>query len=263
MVGREILFACWSLADDTMLLLLLDLIVGSAVNLRLVTNIRDPAAGQVGCPYAQRCWMALELKGVPYERVEIDLRSKPDWLLRISPLGRVPALITQDDRAVVESTVINEFLEETSFNNPLLPQDPVDRARQRVLVHRVDARFIPSGFKWLCYGGSKHQQTWQEELRFWNQALVDGGGPFFGGEEMGLADVTLAPFAERLEAALGVHRQQSMRQACVDAGLEELVGWLDRLWALPAFTVTRCESVEAVARVYEPEAVRGMSYLNQ
>ena len=246
----------------SMLVGLLELII-AATAVKLVTNIRDPAAGQVGCPYAQRCWMALELKGTAYQRVEIDLRAKPAWLLRISPLGRVPALITHDERAVVESTVINEFLEETSPGKRLLPAEPWERARQRVLIHRVDSRFVPSGFKWLCFGGDEYKRAWRRELEFWNQALVEGGGPFLGGVEMGLADVTLAPFAERLEAALGAHRQQSMRAACVDAELSALVRWLERLWASPAFAVTRCESEEAIARVYEPTAVRQMSYLNQ
>ena len=244
------------------MLALIDLIF-AATTVRLVTNIRDPAAGQVGCPYAQRCWMALELKEMQYERVEIDLRAKPEWLLRISPLGRVPALITQDQRAVVESTVINEFLDDVSPDKLLLPEEPWERARQRVLIHRVDSRFVPAGFKWLCYGGDDNERAWRKELQFWNQALVEGGGPFFGGEEMGLADVTLAPFAERLEAALGAHRQQSMRAACIDAELSGLVRWLESLWESPAFAVTRCESEEAIARVYEPTVVRQMSYLNQ
>ena len=93
-----------------MLALSLPLVLAATV--KLVTNVRDLSAGQVGCPYAQRCWLALELKGVPYVRVEIDLRAKPQWLLQVSPLGRVPALIADDEHAVVESTVINEFLEE-------------------------------------------------------------------------------------------------------------------------------------------------------
>ena len=58
--------------------------------LKFVTNVRSPTAKQVGCPYAQRVWMALELAEVDYERVEIDLRAKPDWFLEASPLGNAP-----------------------------------------------------------------------------------------------------------------------------------------------------------------------------
>ena len=247
-----------------MLALSLPLVLGATV--KLVTNVRDLSAGQVGCPYAQRCWLALELKGVPYERVEIDLRAKPQWLLRVSPLGRVPALITDDEHAVVESTVINEFLEEAFPAAPaLLPSGLWERASQRVLVHRVDSRFIPAGFRYLCYGGDKYEDAWRAELAFWDAALCSApdGGPFLGGERMGLADVALAPFVERLDAALAVHRRHGVRATCTEAGLGALARWCERVWSLEAFERTRCESEEAIARVYEPVAVRGMSYLNQ
>ena len=48
---------------------------------QLVTNVRDLSRNQVGCPYAQRVWLSLELKKLKYERLEVDLRDKPAWLL--------------------------------------------------------------------------------------------------------------------------------------------------------------------------------------
>ena len=42
------------------------------------------------CPYVQRASIALDEKGVRFERTYIDLKSKPDWFLKISPLGKVP-----------------------------------------------------------------------------------------------------------------------------------------------------------------------------
>ena len=44
------------------------------------------------CPYVQRAVIALNEKGVPFERIDIDLANKPDWFLKISPLGKVPVL---------------------------------------------------------------------------------------------------------------------------------------------------------------------------
>ena len=65
------------------------------------------------CPCVQRAVVALSEKGVPFERIDIDLANKPDWFLEISPLGKTPALLV-DDTAIFESAVILEYLEETS-----------------------------------------------------------------------------------------------------------------------------------------------------
>ena len=44
------------------------------------------------CPYVQRAAISLSEKGVPFERVTIDLANKPAWFKAISPLGKVPLL---------------------------------------------------------------------------------------------------------------------------------------------------------------------------
>ncbi len=49
------------------------------------------------CPYVQRAVIALNEKGVDFERVDIDLANKPDWFLKLSPLGKVPVLIVGSD----------------------------------------------------------------------------------------------------------------------------------------------------------------------
>ena len=81
------------------------------------------------CPYVQRAVIALTEKGVPFERVDIDLANKPDWFLKVSPLGKTPVLLV-DDRAIFESAVILEYLEETQ-PNPLHPSDALTRAEHR------------------------------------------------------------------------------------------------------------------------------------
>jgi glutathione S-transferase len=84
------------------------------------------------CPYVQRAVIALTEKGVPFERVDIDLDNKPDWFLKISPLGKTPVLVV-GDKAIFESAVILEYLEETQ-PNPLHPKDPLARAEHRAWI---------------------------------------------------------------------------------------------------------------------------------
>ena len=86
------------------------------------------------CPYVQRAVIALTEKGVPFERIDIDLANKPDWFLKISPLGKVPVLLveTKDgEAALFESNVICEYIEETQAGAKLHPQDPLQRAQHR------------------------------------------------------------------------------------------------------------------------------------
>ena len=48
------------------------------------------------CPYVQRAAIAMDEKGVPFDRINVDLASKPDWFRRLSPLGKVPLLKVED-----------------------------------------------------------------------------------------------------------------------------------------------------------------------
>src|ERR1700754_5013979 len=81
------------------------------------------------CPYVQRAVIALTEKGVPFERIDIDLANKPDRFLKLSPLGKTPVLQV-GDKAIFESAVILEYLEETQAR-PLHPADPLERAEHR------------------------------------------------------------------------------------------------------------------------------------
>lgn len=104
------------------------------------------------CPYVQRAAIALLEKGVPFERINIDLADKPDWFLTISPLGKVPLLqIEEEDgsQAVLfESSVICEYLEETQPGVALHPKDALTRARHR---------------GWMEFGSSVLSDLWGYE----------------------------------------------------------------------------------------------------
>lgn len=84
------------------------------------------------CPYVQRAAISLAEKMVPFERVYVDLADKPAWFLDLSPLGKTPVLKV-DDRAIFESAVILEYLEETR-PHPLHPADPLRRAEHRAWI---------------------------------------------------------------------------------------------------------------------------------
>ncbi|MBR0938136.1 glutathione S-transferase family protein [Bradyrhizobium jicamae] len=150
------------------------------------------------CPYVQRAVIALTEKGVPFERIDIDLASKPDWFLKISPLGKVPVLVVSGDDgsevALFESNVICEYIEETQSGARLHPQDALVRAEHRA---------------WMEFGSAILSDLWgletttdAETFEGKRQAVaakfarVDaalGAGPFFAGEAFSLVDAVFAP----------------------------------------------------------------------
>ena len=84
------------------------------------------------CPYVQRAVISLTEKGVPFRRIDVDLANKPDWFLKVSPLGKTPLLLV-GDTAIFESAVILEYLEDTQ-SPPLHPADPLARAEHRAWI---------------------------------------------------------------------------------------------------------------------------------
>lgn len=77
------------------------------------------------CPYVQRSVIVLLEKGIPYQRTDIDLGNKPDWFARLSPLGKVPVLVTDQGstKTLFESAVICEYLDEVTPGS-LHPETP-------------------------------------------------------------------------------------------------------------------------------------------
>ncbi len=149
------------------------------------------------CPYVQRAVIALNEKGVAFERVDIDLANKPGWFLKISPLGKVPVLTVGSDEgevALFESNVICEYIEETQGGAKLHPQDPLQRARHRA---------------WMEFGSAILSDVWGLETttdaaifgskreavaaKFERVEAALGAGPFFAGQDFSLVDAVFAP----------------------------------------------------------------------
>ncbi len=144
------------------------------------------------CPYVQRAVIALTEKGVPFERIDIDLANKPDWFLKISPLGKTPALVV-GDKAIFESAVILEYLEETQ-EGPLHPADPLARAEHRAWIEFGSAVLNDiAGFyaaKDEATFTTKIAQLEQKFARLEQRLLA---APWLDGEKFSLVDAVFGP----------------------------------------------------------------------
>ena len=149
------------------------------------------------CPYVQRAVIALTEKGVPFERIDIDLANKPDWFLKISPLGKVPVLLVETadgEAALFESNAICEYIEETQGGTKLHPQDALERAQHRA---------------WMEFGSTILGELWGLETtgdpvifeskrqavaaKFARVEEALGAGRYFAGEKFSLVDAVFAP----------------------------------------------------------------------
>ena len=77
--------------------------------------------------------LCLSEKGVEFTSRQLNLEGRrweqySDWFLKINPDGQVPVLV-HDGKVIIESTVINEYIEDVFPENPLRPSDPYWRTR--------------------------------------------------------------------------------------------------------------------------------------
>ncbi|MCZ6831464.1 MAG: glutathione S-transferase family protein, partial [Gammaproteobacteria bacterium] len=92
-------------------------------------------------PFVRKVLAVCSIKGLDYEHQVVTPGSPPEGYLKISPLGKIPAL-EDGDLAVSDSSVICEYLEEKYPAIPVLPADPADRARARWLEEFADTRLV-------------------------------------------------------------------------------------------------------------------------
>src|SRR3989344_52889 len=94
---------------------------------------------------SHRLRIALNLKGLAYEQVAVDLRREEhlgDAFKAINPQQLVPVL-EADERLMIQSPAIIEWLEERYPTPPLLPGDAGDRAQVRALAAIVGCDIHP------------------------------------------------------------------------------------------------------------------------
>lgn len=144
------------------------------------------------CPYVQRAAIVMAEKGIAFVRMDIDLANKPDWFLKISPLGKTPVLLV-DGQPIFESAVICEYLEETTVGT-LHPHGPIARAQHRgwmefgsALLNAIAGFYAASDDKQLA---AKVAEI-TAKFRQIEEALA--AGPYFAGEHFCMVDAVFGP----------------------------------------------------------------------
>ena len=214
--------------------------------------------------------MCLKEKGLEYESRLLDLQKyeqhDPDYL-KLNPKGVVPTLL-HDDKPIVESTLIIEYLDDAFTSPALKPSDAYGRHKMRLWTKWSDdvgynAVYVPTWEKLSRPGASSMDDTalaamlqkvpTAERRRRWAQTARTGfseeefaaahenmrstfqyieksleHSPWLAGDMFTLADIAIAPFVERIIDL----RPQTVEEV---GGGSRLRDWLGRMQARPSW----------------------------
>jgi glutathione S-transferase len=194
------------------------------------------------CRWSVRNIVALCEKEADFRLIDVMMSGrKAPWYGELTPFGKTPAL-RHADRIVVESRVINEYIEEAAPGRKLLPSDPLERAWARIWNGYCDEEIM----KHVSLAATAEPATRQRALEDLEVAFGRleahvfrhaQPGMFWGGGEPSLTDIcywSLFDVLERVGVLLPAKRLLE--------GRGRIAEWSRNVLAHPAF-------LEAVAHL--------------
>lgn len=185
------------------------------------------------CPRSHAIRIVLGVKGLPHDLVYVDPARPPADLMAAVPSMELPTLM---EREVVlyEPRIIAEYLDERFPHPPLLPSDPLGRARARLTSHRVEADWGRALVQLRSSPDSALKERLQADLAE-SDALFKSA-KYFMSVDFGLADCMLLPLLWRLPSVGVVLRD-------LGPGID---AYAHRLFQTPLFQRTLSETERAL-----------------
>ena len=187
--------------------------------------------------YSHQVRIVLAEKGVSFEIEHVEKDNPPQDLIDLNPNQSVPTLVDRE-LTLWESRIIMEYLDERFPHPPLMPVYPVDRAKSRLLMHRIEqdwfsiieqAERLEEAQKLQALNGLK-----EEILSF---GPVFAQKPYFLSDAFSLVDCYIAPILYRLQ--------------CYDikftgAGSKAIKNYMDNVFERPCFVASLKNSPQRV-----------------
>jgi glutathione S-transferase len=197
-------------------------------------------------PFAQKVKIALREKSIEFDIQIADLGGSDAEFAKISPRTEVPALV-DGDLAIFDSAIILGYLEDKYPSPALMPADPAERARARMIEMVCDTQFeaVTWGMtevlvfkraegdfgKTILAAAAADLET----LKGWLSEQL-GEAPWFNGASFGAADIAVFPF---------VNIASLYKQGPAEGS--PLAAWFDVMRARPSVQQTLAEAKEAIA----------------
>jgi len=156
------------------------------------------------CVLCHRVRLVLAAKGVQYDLVAVDPASPPEDLIDLNPYHSVPTLVERE-LVLYSASVVTEYLDERYPHPPLMPIDPLSRARLRLAMLRLEHEWVPYVQAAQAPGSKAQGEHARKQLRDLVLASLPlfKASKFFLNPEMSLADCAMAPIIWRLPS-LGI-----------------------------------------------------------
>jgi stringent starvation protein A len=149
--------------------------------------------------YCHRVRMVLAEKGVNVEIIDVNLADKPEDLGQLNPYNSVPTLVDRD-LIIYESRIIMEYLDERFPHPPLMPVYPVQRAKNRQIIYRIDREMYKQYHQLIDAKNDKDRNKAKQLLLEMIVSLepVFAQHIYFLNEEFSMVDCCLAALIWRL-----------------------------------------------------------------
>lgn len=125
--------------------------------------------GQYDSPLTRRVAVSMHLLGIPFERDTRSVFADADAIRRLSPLGRIPALVLDDGEVLIESGAILDHLDdEVGPARALLPRGGLERRRALQLMALATGTLDKAGaivYERTLRPPDKQFEPWLERCR--------------------------------------------------------------------------------------------------
>lgn len=215
--------------------------------------------GMFDSPFVRRVAVSLNLLEIPFEHRNWSVGKDFELIRQFNPLGRVPSLVQPDGEALIDSSAILDFLDETvGPERALMPHSGVERrTAQRIIAIAMGAaeKGVLQLYENVFRPEEKRHVPWVERCRHQMHGALSEldriaqmrSGDWLIGARLTQADVTAACAFGFLSDALDVGNSWM-----VYPGLASLSALCE---ALPAFRNVRAR--------FHPPAESGVAHLQR